>query len=481
VPLAAALGDVMVTAQKGASDRSNPIRFTVARGRPELRALEPVGGSPGTLVLLRGSEFAPPGGEDRIFFGSVQAPVLVDESGSLLTAVPDGLAPGQVAVTVRSAGASSDPLPFEVTAGAPAGPVVITALEPAAAQRGARVVIRGQGFSSVAARNEVTVGGVPASSDVRPDGAIEMIVPWDAPAGEAVVLVRANGFPSNPFTLVFEGGGRHWLPLILKQAGAPGPASPTPTRTGTAATPTATQTSSRTPTPTIHPSVTPTSTPTTTPTRTPTGTPSATPTRTPTATTTPGGCTWRDDFSSATLDSRWVFMPEDPTHWSLTARPGYLRIITQEAGVRADANVPQNLLYSPEPRGDFEISAHVEIAPAQPRQQAVLLMFADPDNYVQVGRVYDSTAGGQVEMVAELDGAPLAVAAPTSLTDIYLKLRKVGTIFTAYTSADGLNWTQVGQTMQPNLDLAMLALSAWNGSPSGAAEIPADFDWVCLD
>jgi hypothetical protein len=27
----------------------------------------------------------------------------------------------------------------------------------------------------------------------------------------------------------------------------------------------------------------------------------------------------------------------------------------------------------------------------------------------------------------------------------------------------------------------MLALSAWNGSPSGAAEIPADFDWVCLD
>jgi len=71
------------------------------------------------------------------------------------------------------------------------------------------------------------VGGVPASSDVRPDGAIEIIVPWDAPAGEAVVLVRANGFPSNPFTLVFEGGGRHWLPLILKQAGAPGPASPT--------------------------------------------------------------------------------------------------------------------------------------------------------------------------------------------------------------------------------------------------------------
>jgi len=85
-----------------------------------------------------------------------------------------------------------------------------------------------------------------------------------------------------------------------------------------------------------------------------------------------------------------------------------------------------------------------------------------------------------VQLVVEENGMPIAVSTPNNLTDLYLKLGKTGTNFTAYYSADGPSWTRVGEVQQPLLDYVQFAFSAWNGSPSDAAEIPADFDWFCV-
>jgi hypothetical protein len=266
---------------------------------------------------------------------------------------------------------------------------------------------------------------------------------------------------------------RLYLPVILRDYRPLPP--PTPTSTSGAATATRTPT----PSPTATGGATATATPT--PTRTPTATPTATrtPTLTPTASATPADCTWRDDFSSATLDSRWILMSEDPTHWSLTSRSGYLRIVTQQADLWAENNYAPNMLMASPSENDFEISTHVAIAPTAPQQQAMLLMLAGDDDYVQVRRIYDSSAGGQVQMVVETNGTPVVFSTPSNLTNLYLKLSKAGTTFTAYYSSDALTWTQVGQSTQPNLDVVLMALSAWNGLPSDAAEIPADFDWFC--
>ena len=53
---------------------------------------------------------------------------------------------------------------------------------------------------------------------------------------------------------------------------------------------------------------------------------------------------WRDDFDSPTLAPRWFWVREEPSHWSLSANPGYLRITTQAGGVYSDTNDQKNIL-----------------------------------------------------------------------------------------------------------------------------------------
>ncbi|MGD8968762.1 MAG: hypothetical protein PVI07_14750, partial [Anaerolineae bacterium] len=63
------------------------------------------------------------------------------------------------------------------------------------------------------------------------------------------------------------------------------------------------------------------------------GTAATSPTPTPTPTSEiPSGCTWSDDFSSLSLGPTWSWVREDPTHWSLTQHPGFLRMTTQQGG-----------------------------------------------------------------------------------------------------------------------------------------------------
>lgn len=48
------------------------------------------------------------------------------------------------------------------------------------------------------------------------------------------------------------------------------------------------------------------------------------------ASVTPLSSTWIDNFDGPPLNNRWSWMNEDPTYWSLTDTPGFLRIITQQ-------------------------------------------------------------------------------------------------------------------------------------------------------
>jgi hypothetical protein len=276
------------------------------------------------------------------------------------------------------------------------------------------------------------------------------------------------------------------------------------TATGTATTPTATRTGSVQPTPTStrtpNATSTFTATPTGTtvmPTPTPTGSvvPTSTSTATPTATFTPTAtrtatatptvtatvtrqCSWRDDFDTPTLNAAWGWVREDPTHWSLITRTGYLSIATQAGDLWQANNNAKNLLLLSAPGGDFEISTRVEVAPAQNGQQAVLLIYGDDDNYVRLDRAYDN--GGLVRVVAEAGGMPLSWVQPTELTALYLKLSRIGTSYTGFYSADGAHWAEVGGIASINLPAARAGLAAWSGT-GGASEIPANFDWFCMN
>ena len=264
--------------------------------------------------------------------------------------------------------------------------------------------------------------------------------------------------------------------------------SATPTRTATAvltqpAAPTATRTATpqpaRTATATPQPTRTVTATPQ--PARTATATPQPTRTATRTATRTPtpiGGCTWRDDFTSLTLNPAWRWVREEPSYWSLATSPGSLRIATQTGDLWSTWNNNRNLLLQPAPAGDFEISALVRFNPTQNWQHATILAYQNDDNYIEVGRTYNS--GQQADVSYEIGGSPVGYPSATSLTAIYLRLVKTGATYTGYYSANGATWTQIKLLTGVPFTNLRVGLTAWNGGGSAAGKIMADFDWFCV-
>ena len=63
-----------------------------------------------------------------------------------------------------------------------------------------------------------------------------------------------------------------------------------------------------------------------------------------------------DEFDTAQLNTRWSWIREDASHWSLTAAPGSLRIITQYGDLYQGNNNLRNLLLQPMPTGDFDVT-----------------------------------------------------------------------------------------------------------------------------
>jgi len=81
---------------------------------PSLSTLSPTSGPVGTSVTISGLNL---GGATSVRFGSTTQTAITDNTGTSLTvAVPAGLSPGAVAVTVTTPGGTSNGLPFTVTA-----------------------------------------------------------------------------------------------------------------------------------------------------------------------------------------------------------------------------------------------------------------------------------------------------------------------------------------------------------------------------
>ena len=111
---------------------------------------------------------------------------------------------------------------------------------------------------------------------------------------------------------------------------------------------------------------------------------------------------WTDDFSGTTINPRWSWIREDPTHWSLTAHPGYLRLITK-GGLHQTGNDLKNLLITPVYAQSFQITTRVTVTPTENYQSASLMVYQDDDNYFEVSRVYNN--GDKVRIKKEVAGA----------------------------------------------------------------------------
>jgi beta-xylosidase len=186
--------------------------------------------------------------------------------------------------------------------------------------------------------------------------------------------------------------------------------------------------------------------------------------------------TWTDNFEGSALDPRWSWAREDPIHWSLSARPGYLRIITQTGGIYESTEKQKNLLLMPAPKGDFRIVTKCTINPTENFQYAGLMVYQGRNSYVQINRAF--TDKNSFNFDIEANGTPINQRVPASATTFYLRITKHGDTYIGDYSLDGEAWTTAGQGTASLVD-PKVGICAANNLP-GKPQISADFDFFTL-
>lgn len=191
---------------------------------------------------------------------------------------------------------------------------------------------------------------------------------------------------------------------------------------------------------------------------------------------------WRDNFNAPVLDPAWSFVNEKSSGWSLTERPGYLRLYTSTSRA-AD----ENLLLRAPARGNFAIETHLTFAPLVNFDFAGLIVFQDALNYFQLGRAYCDNPGVCVGNGFYFDNVSGGVftgsnhATANTDTETYLRLELKGRILTAFLSTDGRAWHRfASHVLPPRFQVRGVGLtSSDHFSPTPA--IPADFDYFLFE
>ena len=148
-----------------------------------------------------------------------------------------------------------------------------------------------------------------------------------------------------------------------------------------------------------------------------------------------------DEFPGPPLNPGWRINNNDSTHWSLTARPGHLQILTQYYGTLGDTMM--NTFYHRETiSGNFEVSARIVARPDSAGQSAMIVTEYDttrqgpPNAVVLLGNDF---IGGQMVWGAINHSNPNWALYTDSV--VYLRLRKHGDTAFAEYSPNGSSWT----------------------------------------
>jgi beta-xylosidase len=196
----------------------------------------------------------------------------------------------------------------------------------------------------------------------------------------------------------------------------------------------------------------------------------------------PSGAPFFDGFDTTPLEAGWSWVREDNTAWSLTERPGFLRIRTQP-GTLDDSSLANNILRRAAPGSDYEVSTRVEVAVTQDFHEAGLLLYKSDFNFIKISRIFDAAHGGSVFLLRrEVGGMGVgsffSPAISTSVAE--LRLRFVAPYVSgAYKDGSG-NWVELGSyNVGPLSTYTHVALAAHHGFPDLLpTSITADFDFL---
>lgn len=190
-----------------------------------------------------------------------------------------------------------------------------------------------------------------------------------------------------------------------------------------------------------------------------------------------------DEFDGDALDtSRWTtVLPEGASY---AVADGTLTLPTAPGDINEANTGPISFVGQGAPQGNWEATTRVTLDPSGQWQQAGILLHADHDNYVKLDLLHNG-GGRSVEFVRETDGTRNFIAIDGNLpadfpTTFYLRMASNGAELSAYYSADGVTWTQVGGEGATHPIIGMespnfgpFALKADTAAPV----IDAEFDW----
>ncbi|NOZ29289.1 MAG: DUF1349 domain-containing protein [Chloroflexi bacterium] len=194
-----------------------------------------------------------------------------------------------------------------------------------------------------------------------------------------------------------------------------------------------------------------------------------------------------DEFDSTSLSNIWTWIdPDNDGAYSLTDHPGWLRLITPYGdNITPLTNVwHQNcdagrIMQSV--TGDFTAETKVVLVnPANSFQFGGILVFLDKNNYVMLNRGYsygDEVGAGWAE-----DGIPdKNVLKGFHSSPTWLRMKRVGNMFSFFYSANGTDWQSLGTKIFNNLpDTIQVGLVAGYANNQVYPDFKADFDYFHL-
>jgi beta-xylosidase len=193
-----------------------------------------------------------------------------------------------------------------------------------------------------------------------------------------------------------------------------------------------------------------------------------------------GGAAFNENFNDPTLGGAWSWHNENPDEWSLTERPGFLRIYTEYGSL--DGGEANNVLLRAAPSGEYVVETRFELAASAEFHEAALMLYADPDNWVKISRLVQQDLGGHAYLLTyERDGKKeQGRYVATSQTSITLRLVVgEGVVYGQYLDGQGV-WRALGAIQTGAAVFPQVGLAAHSGLYVGPAptSIPADFDYI---
>ncbi|MEK8127385.1 glycoside hydrolase family 3 C-terminal domain-containing protein [Paenibacillus filicis] len=199
-----------------------------------------------------------------------------------------------------------------------------------------------------------------------------------------------------------------------------------------------------------------------------------------------------DEFNTATLSPFWKINTETSTNsenkanWSLDPARGTLRIIAERGDFWRDHADLKNY-FQQEAFGNWEATVKVNTNKPPSENYNGFGITASQDNNNYIWLKYEFSSNKIIGMTKEVNGAEpvtigqLSASQINSLvgdkTEIYLRLKKLGNVYSGYVSVDGTNYISVGSTTASYAN-PKFGLLASNGSTTLTQPFYADFDYV---